>query len=213
MGIGNFPQVTVIATSYSPYSNSSRSLSLLCSNTSQFIHQSNTKNLVDPFSNVPHHGSAQSAMYSRELAQSSAMCCPLGCQQEKLDNMCIDGLLDEEAALLERVLMTSHNLKDSQIAAIMKANKERPSVVSHSSKKKKNGKKEYKRPSRKLTDEIQLTEVFDRIKHDKHNTPPPLTQRRGHAHHASMSMLGSTQKPPQGEGGELSLSLSLSLCF
>ena len=58
--------------------------------------------LTDPFAEIPHHGSAQAAMYSRELAQSSAMCCPLGCREERLKDMSTEELLDEEAELLVR---------------------------------------------------------------------------------------------------------------
>jgi hypothetical protein len=122
--------------------------------------EARNSNLIDPFSVIPFHGSVQRAMYSRELAQSSSMCCPLGCNENSVRNMPTEELIEYESELLEEVLLTSQSLREAQERAITKANVETNKKGSPRTGQKMA--KESKKAEQAMALEIQLTELYGR---------------------------------------------------
>ena len=164
---------------------------------SEGLKEMGNRDLTDPFSVIDHHGKAQTAMYSRELAQSSSMCCPLGCNEGKYKSMPTTELIDIESELLEVVLMASHSLKKTQNITIAKQNHEEEVQLSEENeievtkKKKKRRSKKATKNQRKLTDEINLAKVFDKKDEYLPNNPLKSHHKRSH----TMANLGSTVKP------------------
>lgn len=179
---------------------------------SEGLKEMGNKYLTDPFEAIEWHGKGMTAMYSRELAQSSAMCCPLGCSEEKIKNWSTAELIDLESELLEIVLMASHSLRKTQNTTIAKQNHLTPQNQRTPSKTE--AKTRNKR-NRKMSDELNLAAVFDRKDNDleltsygqfghghghHHSVIPSSTQLKGkeNAHHGrshTMINLGSTIKP------------------
>jgi len=60
------------------------------------------------------YGPEQTAVYSREFAQSASACCPNGCAEERTRDLRIDELLDLEAEVKHMVEDSFNELKDAQ---------------------------------------------------------------------------------------------------
>ena len=63
------------------------------------------------------YGPEQQAVYSREMAQGAAACCPNGCGEGRVRAQPIDRLLEMEEATIERLENAQEQLQQAQLQA------------------------------------------------------------------------------------------------
>jgi hypothetical protein len=63
------------------------------------------------------YGPEQQAVYSREMAQGAAACCPHGCCEGRVRRQPIDRLLEMEEATIERLENAQEQLQHAQMQA------------------------------------------------------------------------------------------------